>query len=97
MAKKITTEKRNYVQGWGRNEAPYEALVDWFTDDKTEQEKAQIIQEIEESHTYLMICEYGAASPSILELVHAFEAERKDGLIGFVNAIREDRPMFFDV
>lgn len=96
MAKKITTRTDKPVQGYGENEVPYNFMVEWLTEGKSEIEKKQIIEEFEESHTYLIICEYGSWSPCLPTLQSAYIAEKENGFIGFVNAILEDYPTFFN-
>lgn len=96
MAKKITDRTDRPPQGYGSNESPYNFMVEWLTEGKSVEESKEIIREFEESHTYLIICEYGSWSPHFFTLQSAYLAEKKDGFIGFVNAIKEDYPDFFE-
>ena len=98
MAKKITDKpivlKTNKV--YPRNEKPYELMIKWLTDGKTEKEKKEIIDAFHESHTYLLICEEGYTSPPYFTLKYIYEEEKKNGLVGFVKALKEEIPTFFD-
>ena len=86
MAKKITNRPLKEFDGWDTHRRPYTSLLEWLCVDKTEDEKKQIKKELLESHTYLLIAEMGNWSPFITVLVEIYEAEQKDGLVGFLKA-----------
>ena len=88
MAKKITDNPDIY-SGWGSNTAPYESMVYCLTLGKKEEEKAKIIQDFEESHTYLLICERGSWSPPGHILDEMYEKEQKYGVVGFVKVLMD--------
>ena len=83
MAKKITDNPDIY-SGWGSNIAPYECVVDCLTMRAKEGERTKIIQDFEESHTYLLICERGSWSPPSHILLEMYEKEKKYGVVGFI-------------
>ena len=86
MAKEITNRPLKEMDGWENHFQPYECLLDWLCDGKTTKEIEQIKKELLESHTYLLIAEMGNWSPFITVLVEIYEAEQKDGLVGFLKA-----------
>lgn len=93
MAKKITQweDKPKHV-GYPENDMPYHLMVEWLTEGKTAEEAQRIIAEFEESHTYLMIAEYGAWSPVFPMLIKIYEEEQKSGLYGFVKGLKTYDP-----
>ena len=98
MAKQITNKpiKIRTNKVYPSNQKPYELMVERLTEGKNEDECVGILREFHESYTYLLICEYGYTSPWILTLQNAYQAEKENGLVGFVNAIIKDYPTFFD-
>jgi len=93
MAREIKGFTPIRPQRWAKKEEPYECVVDILCEDKSESEAAQAVKEFEESHTYLLICEYGRATPFQIDKI--YEAEQKEGLKGFVKAIKKYMPSLF--
>lgn len=98
MTKKITQwkDKPKHV-GYPENDMPYHLMVDWLTDGKTPEEAQKIVADFEESHTYLMIAEYGAWSPVMPRLIEIYKGEQKGGLAGFIKALNIYEPGFLGV
>ncbi len=79
--------------GWHDvNRAPYDTLVEYLCEDKSEEERKRIIEEVEESFTYLLICELGSNAPLQIDLL--YEMEQKDGVIGFIYYLLHNEPHF---
>jgi len=81
--------------GWPTNEAPIEYMIDFLSKGKSAEEQSQVELDFKESHTYLLICEYGKGSPRGMVLKRIYQAEQEDGLVGFVNALTDEIPSFF--
>lgn len=84
MAKKITNRPLKIVDGWDTHRRPYTCMLDWLNEGKTEEEQKQIKKDFLESHTYLLIAEMGNWSPHWEDLFELYEAEKKEGLLGFL-------------
>ena len=84
MAKEITNRPLKEYEGWDTHNDPYDYLLKWLCVDKTEEEKEKIKNDLLESHTYLLIAEMGNWCPSLNGLIEIYEAEQKDGLVGFL-------------
>lgn len=82
MSRKRITNRKDIPKyiGYDTNEEPYYLMVDWLTDEKTPEEAQKIVADFEESHTYLLIAEYGAWSPVMPRLIKIYEGEQKRGL-----------------
>ncbi len=98
MAKKIRKfDIPNPYGPWNSDEGPYEVMLAGLTEGKSEKERKKLKKQFEESFTYLLIAERGRFSPDILTLQEAYEAEKKEGCVGFVNALIANIPTFFDL
>ncbi len=97
MAKEIRKfDIQNPYGPWNTDEGPYEAMLAGLTEGKSEKESEKLKKEFEESFTYLLIAERGRFSPDILTLQEAYEAEKKEGCVGFVHALIVNIPTFLD-
>ncbi len=97
MAKKIRKfDILNPYGPWNTDEGPYEVMLEGLTKGKSEKESKKLKKEFEESFTYLLIAERGRFSPDILTLQEAYEAEKKEGCVGFINALIANIPTFLD-
>lgn len=98
MAKQITTAKLDWIERkhpWGGdNEEPFKDLLETECEGKTPTECEQIKREIEESFTYLLICERGSITPMEIGLI--YQAEKKDGVVGFISKLLEEHPGFLE-
>ncbi len=93
MAKEIKGYDTKRPQSWAKKEEPYKAVVFALSIGKSEEEARKAVKEFEESFSYLLICEFGRATP--FEINDIYEAEQKEGLKGFVNAVRKYMPLLF--
>ena len=93
MAKKITGHKICKSQCWPRKDSPYAFVKEIISEGKSKEEAKKAIQEFEESHSYLLICEYGRATPMAIDEI--YEAEQNGGFVAFVKKLQEEVPTFF--
>jgi len=87
MRKEIKGKNTKRPQSWGTKESPYESMVFALSLGKSEEEAKKAVKEFEESFSYLLICEYGRATPFEIDQIYA--AEQKDGMKGFFKAVRK--------
>lgn len=88
--KKITN-KEIWRQGWGSNEKPYYAMLDFLIRDrKNKEDICEIIKKFDNSHVAYLISELGYESYPISKLCVLFEKENK----GFKYFIIESFELF---
>lgn len=90
MAREIKGFDPKRPQCWAAKEEPYECVIEALSENKSASEIIQITKDFEESHSYLLICEFGRATPfAILDI---YNAERESGVSGFIREVRKNMP-----
>lgn len=97
MARKLKEGKMEFPPmahyGWREsNREPYDYLIAHLCKDKSSDECAKIIQDVQDSFVYLAICEIGAEIT--VEVIKAYEIEQKDGLFGAMYFLMKKDPRF---